>query len=330
MTKPTIAVIGGTGAEGSGLAIRWAAAGYPVIIGSRSAERAAASAAEFSALLPEGGVPPLREHPLIISLVAVLGSGILAGPAGQTIRTSGDLPGFFDSVRAWYGHVAGLETEYDSTLPTYKSPTFESNPTCPAELTNVNLIPARPTLEDFDLGLTSPTHFSTYDVYVPWISWVARNRLPANYAIDGITIYQPDEFETLDFSNYLAPQATTSGLVSLVGPNTSETNGYVPLDAKLPHTIHFQNDPQATTYTNEVRIVIPIDEQLQGNSFRLGDLQVGDISIHIPAGRGLFQGDFDFTQARSAKSDRPRGERTVTGPSLLADNRFRFVKISAI
>lgn len=26
MTKPTIAVIGGTGAEGSGLAVRWAAA----------------------------------------------------------------------------------------------------------------------------------------------------------------------------------------------------------------------------------------------------------------------------------------------------------------
>ncbi len=57
MNKPTIAVIGGTGAEGSGLAIRWAAAGYPVIIGSRSAERAAASAIEFTALLPESGVP---------------------------------------------------------------------------------------------------------------------------------------------------------------------------------------------------------------------------------------------------------------------------------
>ncbi len=35
MTNPTIAVIGGTGAEGSGLAQRWAAAGYTVIIGSR-------------------------------------------------------------------------------------------------------------------------------------------------------------------------------------------------------------------------------------------------------------------------------------------------------
>jgi hypothetical protein len=54
MTKPTLAVIGGTGAEGSGLLIRWAAAGYPIIIGSRSQEKAEKAAAEFSALLPPG------------------------------------------------------------------------------------------------------------------------------------------------------------------------------------------------------------------------------------------------------------------------------------
>jgi NADPH-dependent F420 reductase len=42
---PTIAVIGGTGAEGSGLALRWALAGYPVIIGSRDAARAEDAAA---------------------------------------------------------------------------------------------------------------------------------------------------------------------------------------------------------------------------------------------------------------------------------------------
>ena len=54
MDKPTLAVIGGTGAEGSGLAVRWAAAGYPVVIGSRSAEKATASAAELGALLPAG------------------------------------------------------------------------------------------------------------------------------------------------------------------------------------------------------------------------------------------------------------------------------------
>ena len=37
---PTIAVLGGTGAVGSGLAFRWARAGYKVIIGSRNASRA--------------------------------------------------------------------------------------------------------------------------------------------------------------------------------------------------------------------------------------------------------------------------------------------------
>jgi NADPH-dependent F420 reductase len=54
MSHPVIAVIGGTGAEGSGLVVRWAAAGYPVIIGSRSADKAQTVATELSALLPAG------------------------------------------------------------------------------------------------------------------------------------------------------------------------------------------------------------------------------------------------------------------------------------
>lgn len=51
MTKATLAILGGSGKEGSGLALRWAAAGYRVILGSRSAERAAAAAAELNAIL---------------------------------------------------------------------------------------------------------------------------------------------------------------------------------------------------------------------------------------------------------------------------------------
>ena len=42
--KPTIAIIGGTGAEGTGLALRFAHAGALVRIGSRDAERARATA----------------------------------------------------------------------------------------------------------------------------------------------------------------------------------------------------------------------------------------------------------------------------------------------
>ncbi len=45
-----IAVIGGTGKEGRGLALRWAKAGHDVIVGSRDAARAQAAAAEMSSV----------------------------------------------------------------------------------------------------------------------------------------------------------------------------------------------------------------------------------------------------------------------------------------
>jgi NADPH-dependent F420 reductase len=46
---PVVGVLGGTGALGKGLAIRWAAAGYPLVIGSRDAARADAVAGSISA-----------------------------------------------------------------------------------------------------------------------------------------------------------------------------------------------------------------------------------------------------------------------------------------
>ena len=47
----TIAVLGGTGKEGKGLAYRWAKAGYQVLIGSRYSEKAVTSASEIMELL---------------------------------------------------------------------------------------------------------------------------------------------------------------------------------------------------------------------------------------------------------------------------------------
>lgn len=60
--KATIAVIGGTGNEGKGLALRWAYAGYRVIIGSRGAEKAEAAASELNDILARDGVAG-RENP---------------------------------------------------------------------------------------------------------------------------------------------------------------------------------------------------------------------------------------------------------------------------
>jgi len=45
---PTIAVLGGTGQEGKALAMRWAKAGHPVVIGSRDAGRAQAAATDIN------------------------------------------------------------------------------------------------------------------------------------------------------------------------------------------------------------------------------------------------------------------------------------------
>lgn len=51
MDHPIIAIIGGTGKEGTGLALRWASAGYKIVIGSRQAEKACLTAEEINRLL---------------------------------------------------------------------------------------------------------------------------------------------------------------------------------------------------------------------------------------------------------------------------------------
>lgn len=51
ITPTSIAILGGAGKEGGGLALRWANAGHRVIIGSRAAERAAEAAQEINAAL---------------------------------------------------------------------------------------------------------------------------------------------------------------------------------------------------------------------------------------------------------------------------------------
>jgi len=54
--KEIIAIIGGTGKEGKGLAYRWVKTGYPVIIGSRSEEKAQAAVNELKGLLSDSQI----------------------------------------------------------------------------------------------------------------------------------------------------------------------------------------------------------------------------------------------------------------------------------
>lgn len=67
-----IAIIGGTGKEGSGLALRWAEAGEEVIIGSRQLEKAQAAAAKANEILGrdtvlgQGNVEAAQEADLVV------------------------------------------------------------------------------------------------------------------------------------------------------------------------------------------------------------------------------------------------------------------------
>ncbi len=67
-----IAVIGGTGKEGKGLALRWASAGYEIIIGSRDAARAEIAAQDLNTTLGKSNVRGLsnadaaREAELVV------------------------------------------------------------------------------------------------------------------------------------------------------------------------------------------------------------------------------------------------------------------------
>lgn len=53
--KPVVAILGGTGGLGTGLARRWAEAGYQIIIGSRSQDKAEEAAADLRTLMQARG-----------------------------------------------------------------------------------------------------------------------------------------------------------------------------------------------------------------------------------------------------------------------------------
>jgi 8-hydroxy-5-deazaflavin:NADPH oxidoreductase len=82
-----IGILGGTGDQGRGLARRFALAGHRVIIGSRSAERAAAAAADLGGPLTVEGAAnaeAARQADVVIVAVPWDGHGeLLAGLAGD-------------------------------------------------------------------------------------------------------------------------------------------------------------------------------------------------------------------------------------------------------
>ena len=64
-------------------------------------------------------------------------------------------------------------------------------------------------------------------------------------------------------------------------------------------TVNFDNDPSATTFVNSIQVVTQLDPSLDATTFQLGDIKVGDFTIHIAPGTSEYTQDFDFTANRS-------------------------------
>lgn len=81
--EEAIAVIGGTGAEGFGLALRWLSAGLRVLIGSRDPNRARAAAERARELLPSAAVEGLENA----EAAAQAGVAVLTVPYAAQVAT---------------------------------------------------------------------------------------------------------------------------------------------------------------------------------------------------------------------------------------------------
>jgi NADPH-dependent F420 reductase len=114
---PVIALIGGTGKLGPGLALRFGHAGASVLIGSRDAAKGEAAAAEIRARLVEaGGGGPVTGHPNLEAAERCEVALITIPHEGQ----AGLLPGLSEALQGKIVVSTGVAMTWDPTLgPTW-------------------------------------------------------------------------------------------------------------------------------------------------------------------------------------------------------------------
>ena len=129
---------------------------------------------------------------------------------------------------------------------------------------------------------SSTTHTQTLNVYVPF----GKDRID----LRGQAYVTPPSF-----SKFFNGAGTSSDLVTMTGPVGDGSANFVGINTPENYTVNYrqsgQNSPQ-------IQIVTKLDPDLDPRTFQLGDLQLGDIQIHIPTGRYSFEGDFNFVKSK--------------------------------
>ncbi|HOK77368.1 MAG TPA: putative Ig domain-containing protein, partial [Verrucomicrobiota bacterium] len=139
-----------------------------------------------------------------------------------------------------------------------------------------------PDAAQFDLKLTHPTHFEAFTVQV------------GQMMSEG-GVVRPQDPNILD---YLRQVGGRSDLVSISGPSGFGSQNMVPGGTPLPFIINFENPANARQAVNTLRLYVQMDPNLDVRTFKLGDLFLGDIQVHLPGDLGAFTGEFDFIEER--------------------------------
>ncbi|MBO3704008.1 MAG: hypothetical protein J5W83_15990, partial [Candidatus Accumulibacter sp.] len=246
-------------------------------------------------LRPVDEAPPIRSHPKVVSLNSTLASGILLARGGDAYRTQGDLLGFFATVQKWYGDSAAFAGDPQAT-------------TAPVDYREVRQslagfveipVPVSAERADYDRQAAQKTHFINFNVFAGGLGELEYLRHVGVLDAD----FRPVPGQALDLTHYLQQAASESAaaaaLLRVRGPQAllgDDGQAWVPAATALPYAVDFRMPGNAPA--GQLRLVMALDASLDARSFRLGDLKLGDINVHLPAGRASFQGDFDFSGSK--------------------------------
>ena len=129
--------------------------------------------------------------------------------------------------------------------------------------------------------------------------WDARADLPPSFQITSVQEVNGQPVIPLDLDQYITNAGQDAGLASMTGPFTAEDNGLHPdrpaaaVHGQLPERPRGHDRRRARSGSPPSST--PASTR---STFRLGDIQIGDIDIQIPSNLSLFQGDFDFTPTK--------------------------------
>ncbi len=247
-------------------------------------------------LLPDNTAPPISSEPEVMSLNAMLSTGILLQSGNQSYTTTSSLLSFFTQVQQWYGQVPS-----NSAVPPLSS--VETRQTQDGTIVT-SPVASAPNPADFGNPYsTASTQFIDLSIFSGGLAQLEYLRRIGvlQTGPDGVG-FVPTGPAALNLLQYIQQAsiaaAGTPAPVTVQGPTVTPTStgtSYVPAGQNLPYTISFQNPTEEPS--GQIRIVTQLDPNLNLASVQLGGIQIGNLNIQIPAGRADFQGTFDYTSS---------------------------------